>query len=160
MSKDEKKRINITINRELIKYVNSHFKEPGTKWNLSGFIESCVRTRVKKSIKPEDLLKTEINFHGDKMKFHSDMVAELTKNLKIMEGELKVVPTKVFNEHKSNSDRLTSYKKEEKQKVAEILSHAPLASEVRKDGTTVGQDISKESMRKKALEIIESQSQE
>ena len=155
MSKDEKKRINITINRELIKYVNSHFKEPGTKWNLSGFIESCVRTRVKKSIKPEDLLKTEINFHEDKVKFHSDMEAELTKKLKIMIGELRVVPTKVFEEHKNNSDRLISYRKEEEQKTKEMLDFAHLNSEVRKDGTTVGQDVSKEEMRKKAMEIIE-----
>ena len=150
-----KTRINITIDDELVKYVNSHFKEFGTKWNLSGFIESCVRSRVKKSIKPEDLLKTEIKFHGDKMKFHSDMLAEHNKNLKIMTGELKVVPTEVFNEHKHNSERLISYQREEEQKVNGAVDYASLSPEVRKDGTVVGQDMNKKNMRKKALEIIE-----
>ena len=118
---------------------------------------------VKKSIKTEDLLKTEIKFHEDKMKIHSDMMSELIKKLKIMKGELKVVPTKVFEEHKNNSDRLVNYQREEEQKskglTEAMLDHASITPEVRKDGTTVGQDKSKGEMRKEALKIIETPGQ-
>ena len=152
----KKTRIDMTIETNLLNYIDTHFKLPGNKWSRSDFIEKCIRAKVKSTITQEDHLKNEIKFHEEKRDFHEDIVTEMNIKLKREQGQLKLVPTKVLAELKNNSDRLNTYEDEKEEIVRGILDHAPTNQEVRKDGATVGLNISKGEMRARALQIINS----
>ncbi len=142
----KKERINITIDKQLVNYIDSHFKIPGTNWSRSKFIEGCIKNRVEEVIKPEDHLRNEIKFHEEKRKFHDDFLAELYIKEKRIKGQLKLIPTKTLSELRKNSERLISIDTE--QEVGEIMDPVQLNPE--------NMSQSEIEMREKALKIIHS----
>jgi len=101
----KKEIINISIDKKLRNYMDSHFNLPGLKLNRSQFIESCIRAKIEGTIKPEDQLKNEIKFHEGERKFHDDILAELYIKQKRMKGELKMIPTETLSELRKKSEK-------------------------------------------------------
>ncbi len=152
-----KERIQISISTDILNWLDKNTS------NKSSFIEASLRDRVKKVMNPQDAIKQEIKYHEKKANEHQEIKSELEKQLAIKNGKLKLVPSKSLEELNKKAellDSMESYQTDQREKNNPILEHAPLVAEVRKDGTTVGQNKSKEEMRKKALEIIKPNIQE
>ena len=153
----KKEKTNFSISKDLLDWLDVNTS------NKSSFVEGALRDRIKKVLNPQDALKQEINYHDKKAKEHQEIKNDLEKQLAIKNGKLKLVDAVAFEDISKKAERLDSiqsYQTDQREEAAKILEHAPLTTEVRNDGTTVGKDVSKEDMRKKAMKIIETPDQE
>jgi len=147
-----KERMQISLSSDILSWLDKNTN------NKSSFIEGALRDRIKKVMNPQDALRQEIKYHDNKAREHQEIKFELEKQLQIKNGKLKIVSSEALDELNKKADLLDSmesYQSEQQEKNKEILDYAPLTSTVRKDGTIIGQNISKEQLRKKALKIIE-----